>query len=253
MDPNIAKGDHDEAQDRTAKLLCRSCSVPLNKMSEQLFLHHSNQMILNGTRISLVDSSSQVLSEQTKPASSSGKNFLFNSYKSKIINAHSKVSTPKKKSTKKPLKCFLCEYNTDHYSYLETHISAVHLKKKPFRCQECEFCTAYQPCLSAHMKKIHLKEKPFECGVCDCSYVSKHELAIHVKAVHLKEKPFKCSECDYSSAYRNHAYSHYRVVHLREKPFKCSVCKFRAPYKSKLLAHLKAVHLKHKPLKCRRV
>ena len=53
-------------------------------------------MILNGATVSLVDSSSQVLSEQTKPTSSSGKNFPFNSYKSKIINVYSKVSAHEK-------------------------------------------------------------------------------------------------------------------------------------------------------------
>ncbi|KAM9326861.1 zinc finger and BTB domain-containing protein 41 [Gastrophryne carolinensis] len=160
-------------------------------------------------------------------------------------------------SSKKNLKCPVCEKEFDRLGKFETH-TRVHTGEKPFKCDICNLRYSTKSNLTVHRKRHNsgseIPRKEQTCPFCNKLHASRKTLVKHVKRFHaenaqeflaikrLKSDAWRCDICNKSFTRRPHLEEH-MILHSQDKPFKCTYCDEKFKSRFKRLKHQEKYHL----------
>ncbi|XP_068604601.1 zinc finger and BTB domain-containing protein 41 [Brachionichthys hirsutus] len=160
-------------------------------------------------------------------------------------------------SSKKTLKCPICDKTFDRAGKYESH-TRVHTGEKPFQCDVCLQRYSTKSNLTVHRKR-HAGDAPFQrkdhkCPFCSKLHASKKTLGKHVRRFHpehiqeflakrkRKSEGWKCAICLKTFTRRPHLQEH-MILHTQDRPFKCSFCDECFKSRFARLKHQEKYHL----------
>lgn len=152
-----------------------------------------------------------------------------------LKSRNSKKSIPKQR-----VLCNTCGVSVSK-GYLDSHISAVHLKTKPLTCNWCEKKFETKSRLKRHKLRKHVRRE-LKCPQCSKVY---HDIAIlkqHIESFHQKIK-HPCQQCNKVYAFRADLLGHIRAIHRGIKS-SCSYCGKDFLRSSERFRHERSVHEK---------
>jgi len=89
----------------------------------------------------------------------------------------------KEKHEAQPMNCEICNYKTDRYWNLVTHVKLMHRDFK-YSCEQCSFKTAHTASLKRHIESIHDQSKLHKCIKCLKRFKRNEFLQVHIKSHH---------------------------------------------------------------------
>ena len=145
------------------------------------------------------------------------------------------------------LKCKLCDTECKYDSELRRHVRSIHMKKKDekvksFQCEHCDYVSDIYSHITTHMSGKHGEKK--QCPKCDKSFIWTSYLKSHIQSEH-ENKRYTCDLCNKEFTYKGYLRKHKKVHHANSKHY-CEKC----PFYTKNIFSLKN-HIKSK--KCQKV
>ncbi|XP_048480281.1 endothelial zinc finger protein induced by tumor necrosis factor alpha [Plutella xylostella] len=132
-----------------------------------------------------------------------------------------------------------------HVKYHPRHRSDDVLK---FKCEHCDKRFISRTFLNYHVTTIHLRTYPHQCHLCSKSFSRSFKLKEHVQFTHEGKVKVKDKLCPYcGKAFNNKKVLNNHVrVHTGEKPFQCGLCAASFAQQSTLTTHVRGFHMKLK-------
>ena len=94
----------------------------------------------------------------------------------------------RRKKSKTPIKCKICEREFDRQQTLFTHMATAHSEERNFACNFCDFKAKISVVLKRHIKRKHDKELNFVCELCGKKFFEAYRLRLHEESHNHKER-----------------------------------------------------------------
>lgn len=83
--------------------------------------------------------------------------------------------------------CLLCQYKTECFKNLLSHVILQHANSYSSQCPLCEFKTKLSSCLSTHFALEHISEQLTKCPMCGFKLETYYDLLFHLTFNHTNE------------------------------------------------------------------
>ncbi|KAL5013496.1 hypothetical protein ScPMuIL_007766 [Solemya velum] len=163
-----------------------------------------------------------------------------------------------KDTKQKNLSCKACDFVSDSFQNLTSHLLTIHEEIDSFRCDICERAFSQKSYLDRHLSLKHgpiNKDSSFRCTLCETELDSKAILNWHMSKFHGHHKGKKsmrrvktCSQCPFQTKLAV-VMRHHRLTVHDEVP-QCEFCGRRFAKVTLLRAHIQTVHTKEKSCVC---
>jgi len=172
--------------------------------------------------------------------------------KGHILNSHTGIKQPRKKSVtkKQSFECPICFTILSTKKYLNMHVSD---HNKTIKCKFCEKMFGHRSNLKIHIRDYHENPKGHICNICGKKFTQRSHLRTHMKTHDPnRARDLKCTQCDFATfdkkTFQTHLNFHKKKnaeIAAMENPHRCPKCPSVLKSKRSLNKHMRIVHPKN--------
>jgi len=138
--------------------------------------------------------------------------------------------------------CTWCDYESNRYSHVKSHIKTQHEMKKNFSCKECPFVGKNVEEYGIHYSAYHATDNfKHACTTCSFKCNNRSVLKSHYLSAHNKQRILSCKLCNYKVQDMMNMKKHLNKVHSNPI-FHCKACNKKFHHGNEYRKHLAVKH-----------